>query len=226
VDLRGSPCAAVVSSLQHPQQPEPQAAAQLLLPAPSQVQSEVPLLVTALVSETRQAAEQAVSEAVPAASEAESPTKVSVAADSVQCSEAAPVTPVAGGLSSSGWGWSNCQSGASSPRQLVKCASPRVGALQHAERRQQMTRVSATIDELLSAISDGRGRMTGRTAVLCVPPCVIRTHPCGDAAGSAACGPLRVAYRCSCAAVDVPLCWCFGLQHCIDILRLVLLLCR
>ena len=48
------------------------------------------------------------------------------------------------------WGWSDCQP-SGSPRQ-VKCGSPRFGSIPLDERRQQMTRVSATIDELLAAI--------------------------------------------------------------------------
>ena len=52
-------------------------------------------------------------------------------------------------LSLTNWGWNDCQQ-VGSPRQL-KCGSPRFGSILD-ERRQQMTRVSATIDELLAAI--------------------------------------------------------------------------
>ena len=55
---------------------------------------------------------------------------------------------------SAGWGWADCGSAGGSPRSPAKaCGSPRcLGSPPLDERRQQMTRVSATIDELLSAI--------------------------------------------------------------------------
>ena len=53
-----------------------------------------------------------------------------------------------------GWGWADCSSASGSPRSPAKgTGSPRsLGSPPLDERRQQMTRVSATIDELLSAI--------------------------------------------------------------------------
>ncbi len=53
-----------------------------------------------------------------------------------------------------GWGWADCSSAGGSPRSPVRSSgSPRsLGSPPLDERRQQMTRVSATIDELLSAI--------------------------------------------------------------------------
>ena len=55
---------------------------------------------------------------------------------------------------SAGWGWADCNSAGGSPRSPAKAfGSPRCpGSPPLDERRQQMTRVSATIDELLSAI--------------------------------------------------------------------------
>lgn len=60
-----------------------------------------------------------------------------------------PLSPLISPLGS--WGWSDCQQ-ASSPRFGSKCGSPRFGSIPLDERRAQMTRVSATIDELLSAL--------------------------------------------------------------------------
>ena len=55
---------------------------------------------------------------------------------------------------SAGWGWADCSSAGGSPRSPARSTgSPRsFGSPPLDEKRQQMTRVSATIDELLSAI--------------------------------------------------------------------------
>ena len=67
-------------------------------------------------------------------------------------------SPISSGVSvfekSAGWGWADCSSAGGSPRSPARgSGSPRsLGSPPLDERRQQMTRVSATIDELLSAI--------------------------------------------------------------------------